>query len=312
MMHVCFSRWPARAGLAFVSRMKLQIWLVAAVLAAPRMATAQVEDTVTLGGRTVVTWQPAGRSAVGRPVVIFSHGLGGCPTQSRFLTKGLATRGYLVIAPLHGDAGCMSMKRKSAPAARPPYPFSQPARWTDDTYADRVADVRAIVAALPASNLGADRSRLAIAGHSLGGYTALSLGGAWTLTRMPDVKAVLALAPYAAPFLAHGTMSDFSLPVMFQGGTLDDAITTTIRKRGGAFDEASGPKYFVEFRGARHSSWGNRPNAAHAAMLTYAAAFLDRYVRGDTDEDVLERKLPGVAELRGPGSSRVSTAEPRP
>lgn len=282
--------------------MKLRYWLLAVALAIPIAADAQTEDTLSLGGRRVVVWEPAGRAPVRRPVVIFSHGLGGCPTQSRFMTKGLAARGYLVIAPLHGDAGCM--KRKSSRAVRPPVPFSQPARWTDATYANRSADVRAVVAALPASRLGADAdlSRLAIAGHSLGGYTALSLGGAWTLTRLPDVKAVLALAPYSKPFLAHGTMSDVSLPVMFQAGALDNDITSAIRKRGGAFDEAAGPKYFVEFAGARHSSWGNRPNTSHDAMLAYAAAFLDRYVRGENDGDVLESKLPGVVELRGPGA----------
>jgi predicted dienelactone hydrolase len=284
--------------LAFTGGMRLHHWLVAAALA-PSLAAAQVEDTVTLGGRSAVVWRP---SATGRyPVVVFSHGLGGCPTQSRFLTKGLAARGYLVVAPFHNDAGCG--RRKVAP--RPPFPFSQPARWSDETYADRIADVRAVVAALPSSPLGsiADASHLAVAGHSLGGYTALSLGGAWTLTRMPGVRAVLALAPYAAPFLVHGTMSDFALPVMFQSGALDDGITDEIRKRGGAFDEARGPKYFVEFSGARHSSWGNKPHAAHRAMLAYAAAFLDRYVRGESGEDgVLRSKLTGVAELRGPGS----------
>jgi predicted dienelactone hydrolase len=283
--------------------MQLRHWLTAAALAIPTLAGAQVEDTVSLGGRTSVVWRPIQRGAAKHPVVIFSHGLGGCPTQSRFLTEGLAARGYLVIAPFHRDAGCG--KRKVAP--QPPFPFSQPARWSDDTYADRIADVRAIVAALPTSGLGAtaDLSELAVAGHSLGGYTALSLGGAWTLTRMPGVRAVLALAPYAAPFVAHGTMSDVSLPVMFQSGALDDGITSEIRKPGGAFDEARGPKYFVEFKGARHSSWGNKPHAAHDAMLTYAAAFLDRYVRGESDDDdVLTSKLTGVVELRGPGSQR--------
>ena len=283
--------------------MKLHHWLLAAALAEPSLVAAQVEDTVALGGRTVVVWRPTDRAPTHHPVVIFSHGLGGCPTQSRFLTAGLAARGYLVIAPFHRDAGCG--KRKAA--AQPPVPFSQPARWSDDTYADRVVDVRAIVAALPSSSLGtiANPSELAIAGHSLGGYTALSLGGAWTLTRMPGVRAVLALAPYAAPFVAHGTMADFALPVMFQSGALDDGITTEIRKRGGAFDEARGPKYFVEFKGARHSSWGNTPHAAHDAMLSYAAAFLDRYVRGESDEDdVLTSKLTGVVELRGPGPQR--------
>ncbi len=266
-----------------------------AAIAAPTLARAQTEDTVMVGGRRAVVWLPATPGP--HPVVVFSHGLGGCPTQSRFLTSGLAEHGYLVVAPFHRDAGC---GRKVKGVARPPYPFSEPHRWNDLTYADRIADVRAIVAALPSSPLGmqADLTRLAVAGHSLGGYTALSLGGAWTLTRMPEVRAVLAMAPYAAPFLAHNTMSDLTTPVMFQGGSLDDGITTALRRPGGAFDEARGPKYLVEFRGARHSSWGNKPNPSHQAMLAYAEAFLDRYVRGGADTSVLESRLAGVSDLR--------------
>lgn len=273
--------------------------LALAVLLLPRPVHSQ-EDTLTLGGRRVVAWRPSGPGM--HPVVIFSHGLGGCPTQSRFLTEGLAAHGYLVVAPFHRDAGCD--RRRAAP--RPAFPFDAPARWNDLTYADRIADIRAIVAALPSSPIGgsADLSRLAVAGHSLGGYTALSLGGAWTLTRMPEVRAVLAMAPYAAPFLAHGTMSEVAVPVMFQGGSLDGGITAALDRPGGAFDSVREPKYLVEFVGARHSSWGNRPNASHEAMLAYAAAFLDRYVRDARDasdesaDAVLGNRLAGVAALR--------------
>ena len=123
---------------------------------------------------------------------------------------------------------------------------------------------------------------------------------------MPGVRAVLALAPYAAPFVAHGTMSDFAVPVMFQSGALDDGITAAIRKRGGAFDEARGPKYFVEFRNARHSSWGNAPHAAHDAMLSYAAAFLDRYVRGESDGDVLDKQAHRRGRFARAGLAAIS------
>src|SRR5438309_4752637 len=82
------------------------------------------EDTVALGGRQVVVWHPANRT--GRhPVVVFSHGLGGCPTQSRFLTAGLAAHGYLVVAPFHRDAGC---GRKNIRARHPDAPFASPGK----------------------------------------------------------------------------------------------------------------------------------------------------------------------------------------
>jgi predicted dienelactone hydrolase len=269
--------------------------IAALALTLPVALRAQVsEDTLALGGRTAVVWRST--SARSAPVVIFSHGLGGCPTQSRFLTSGLAAHGYVVIAPFHRDAGCLGKK----PPKKPTTPFASPQRWSDRTYSDRADDVRSIVSSLGASPLASavDLERVAVAGHSLGGYTALSVGGAWALMRMPNVRAVLAMAPYAAPFVAHGTLGELTVPVMFQSGALDDGITQTVRRKGGAFDSAGGPKYFVEFAGARHSSWGNKPNAAHQAMLAYAVAFLDRHVRGLADTAVLERRLTGVAELR--------------
>ncbi|MDB4874920.1 MAG: hypothetical protein JWM41_1366 [Gemmatimonadetes bacterium] len=254
------------------------------------------EDTVTLGGREVVVWRPRNVSPGPQPIVIFSHGLGGCPTQSRFMTEGLSARGYWVFAPFHRDAGC----GKPGPTARTPLPFSEPARWNDRTFANRADDVRAVIAALSAAPWSdhVDLSRLAVSGHSLGGYTALVLGGGWPSSKAPSVRAVLALAPYAEPFLVHGTLSGLAVPVMYQGGALDAGITEALRKRGGVYDKTGGPKYLVEFNGARHSSWGNRPNGAHDAMLAYAAAFLDLYVRGSGDARLLTQPMPGVATLR--------------
>ncbi len=274
----------------------------------PRSQAAQ-EDTIVLAGRTVVVWTP-NSTKVRAPVVIFSHGLGGCPTQSRFMTAGLAARGYYVFAPLHRDAGCMH--HVSGPIL-PKHRLNEPNAWGDLTYADRIEDIRAIVDVLgtPEWSRKIDLNQLAVAGHSLGGYTALGIAGGWTVMRMPGVRAVLTFAPYTAPYLAHGTMSDVTVPVMFQSGALDGAITAAIQRPGGAYDELHGPKYFVEFASARHSSWGNKPNAAHDAMFAYAAAFLDHYVRGIAEESVLTAKLPGVTTLCF-SRDRIATSSERP
>jgi predicted dienelactone hydrolase len=260
-------------------------------------ASAQ-EDTVMLGGRRVVVWHPRTTARGPQPVIIFSHGLGGCPTQSRFMTEGLAERGYWVFAPFHHDAGC----GKKGPVARSPIPFDEPARWSARTFSSRIDDIQAIIAALSVAPWSGrvDLDRLAIAGHSLGGYTAIGFAGGWPSpsSKPPVVRAVLAMAPYADPFLVHGTLSSFDIPVMYQGGTLDAGISHSLRKRGGVYDRTGGPKYLVEFSGARHSSWGNKANRAHEAMLAYAGAFLDMYVRGIDAGTQLTRRLPGVAELR--------------
>lgn len=63
-----------------------------------------------------------------------------------------------------------------------------------------------------------DLTHLGLAGHSLGGYTALGLRGAWPSRKLSGVKAILALSPYAQPFIDRRTLSSLSTPVMFQGG----------------------------------------------------------------------------------------------
>ena len=40
------------------------------------------------------------------PLVLFSHGLGGCALQMLFFTEELARHGYIVAAPDHRDAVC--------------------------------------------------------------------------------------------------------------------------------------------------------------------------------------------------------------
>src|SRR3954470_9445885 len=40
------------------------------------------------------------------PLILFSHGFGGCAQQSNTLTQSLADAGYAVLAPNHKDEGC--------------------------------------------------------------------------------------------------------------------------------------------------------------------------------------------------------------
>jgi len=94
--------------------------LALVIVAAP--VSAQ-ERTTALGGRTVVVWRPSGAENERHPIIVFSHGFGGCATQSRFLTEALAERGYWVFAPNHKDARC----GQGGGGARPEEPFGEPA-----------------------------------------------------------------------------------------------------------------------------------------------------------------------------------------
>jgi predicted dienelactone hydrolase len=269
-----------------------------ALLALMLSTRAAAQDRiVSLGGREVAVWEPRAGAPARAPVLLFSHGFGGCATGSNFLKTTLAARGYWVFAPKHADAGC-----GASPVPAPAVPFRYPANWSDATYVQRANDILAVHGALQASAAFAGRidfSRVGYVGHSLGGYTVVGLAGGWSAWgRAPGVRAVLALSPYIEPFLAHGTMSGISVPIMFQGGTADGGITPYLTKRGGAYDSTPAPRWLVVFRGAGHNAWGDRRNGSHDAIIAYSVAFLDRYVRDMPAAPVLTARRPEVVEMR--------------
>jgi pimeloyl-ACP methyl ester carboxylesterase len=253
------------------------------------------QTTAIIAGRQVVIWAPTNGSAP-QPVVIFSHGFHGCATQSKFLMEAIASHGYWVLAPNHKDALCT----RGGGFGRSEEPLGKPEEWTDATYADRGEDIRAILKAL-ADSAGIaqkmDLHRLVLSGHSLGGYTVLGLAGAWPSWKISGVTAVLALSPYAQPFVVHNTLGNLNAPAMYQGGTLDFGITPFVKKRGGAYDLSPAPKYFVEFSGAGHLAWTDLSDKAHSQIVSYSLAFLDHFLSQASD-DPLKQTIPGVSDLR--------------
>jgi predicted dienelactone hydrolase len=235
------------------------------------------------------------------PVVLFSHGFLGMPDQSIFLTEGLARRGYIVAAIAHAD-GLLVKREKPIPAPN----FSDAKSWTEDKFRDRREDLVALLDHLLKENWQTDsawkghvhKTAIGVAGHSLGGYTALGLIGGWEKSKDKRIKAALALSPYAHPYHTQGNLEGVSTPVMFQGGTLDWGITPLVP---GAYKKLAGPKYYLVLKNETHFGWTNlialgktttdAVSSGNAQlMLDYSAAFFDRHVRGEKDEKLLEEK----------------------
>jgi dienelactone hydrolase len=253
------------------------------------------------------------------PLVVFSHGFDGCGTQLVYFTEELARHGYVVVAPDHRDSGCkVDRAFPRFRIRRAETAFRSPGEWSDKNFADRRDDVLRVVRELlsnPELGPRIDPGRLGIAGHSLGGYTALGLAGGWSAWKDSRFRAVAVFSPYAQPFVFHGGLGGISAPLMFQGGTRDIYGTLAVKRVGGAFDSARAPKIFVELEGAGHFVWSmlqcgrgstiaeclaaNRDGSPGIPALVnrYAIAFFDTYLKGASSED-LGRKLQGVAELR--------------
>ena len=266
-------------------------------LTTARIAVGQTQ-WVKVGEREVAVWRPKGAKGVA-PVILFSHGFGGCATQSRFLTDALADHGYWVFAPNHNDARCGPSGERGK-ARGPDEPFRDPERWSETSFADRRDDLRAIMKLIATDTTYSthiDLDRLGLVGHSLGGYTVLGLAGAWPSWKQSGVKAVLALSPYVDPFIVHHTLGGLGSAVMYQGGTLDFGITPSLHRPDGAYDASPTLKYLVVLTGAGHFAWTNLRTDAHARILDYGMAFLDHYVRGQPT-DALTRMETGVSDLR--------------
>lgn len=237
------------------------------------------EQSVVLGGLNVVVWSEPAKGP--QPVLIFSHGFHGSATQSSMLMEAFAKAGYLVFAPQHQDAIYAGSTAKWSERAAAP--FAKEDTWTDATYRDRAEDIRKLIGAIGKDERyrkQADLSRLGLVGHSLGGYTALGLGGAWPSWRMPGVKAILALSPYAKPFILRDTLKGLQAPVMYQGGTRDMGISPSLHMVKGAYELSPKPKFLVEFGGAGHFAWTDLRDADNEAIVAYGVAFLDHYVKG--------------------------------
>jgi len=291
--------------------------LVFLLLFLATLAQAQGVSHVSVAGRDVVVWKPTGAAPdSGYPVIVFSHGFGGCNTQSTFLMEALARAGYLVLAPNHKDARCgraREQEKRWYPGkllgSRPQEPFRKEEAWSDATYRDRAADIEAVLdAALRGKsfqNMAIDSRRIGIAGHSLGGYTALGLAGAWPSWKDSRIKAVLAMAAYCSPYVLKGDLGHMNVPVMYQGGTRDLGVTPTVKRFNGAYDRSSAPKYYVEFDGAGHFAWTNLKKDYQDMIDTYSVAFFNHYLKGKTDPDPLA-PLTGNPPPKGVSHLRVA------
>jgi predicted dienelactone hydrolase len=187
----------------------------------------------------------------------------------------------------------------------------EPESWDETSRADRRADLEAVIDTLLANaefRAVTDPEKIGLAGHSLGGYTAVGMAGGWESWADRRVRAVLAMSPYVMPFQVKKTLGNVRVPLMYQGGTVDVGITPFLVGGKGAYAAANPPAYFVELRGAAHLAWSNcrderttegcLAQVENARLMDeYGIAFFNRYLKG-IEDPILERKNAELAAYR--------------
>jgi predicted dienelactone hydrolase len=149
------------------------------------------------------------------PLLLLSHGSGGNMDNLSWLSSQLALRGAMVLAVNHpGSTSGDSSPRRSVRLA-------ERARDLDAALDRILAD--------PAFAPHIDQSRIAVLGFSLGGATALNLGGAQTDRGLyRDYCARFGDEAVDCTFLAKGGVDPDNLPAEFEGDMRDSRLASVI------------------------------------------------------------------------------------
>jgi dienelactone hydrolase len=190
----------------------------------------------------VTVWYP--RAERRFPLVLFSHGLGGLPSDYADLLRGWAAAGFVVAAPAYPGTSGNAVDRDPLDVV------NQPA---DASYViGRVLALDARAGDPLRGRLATDR--VAAAGHSAGGITTVGL---FTRSRDPRLDAGIVLAGSS---LGMGTgFSGPAAPQLFVHGERDDVVSYAAGKA--AYDAVPWPKALLSLPEGDHllraggSSW---------------------------------------------------------
>jgi len=217
------------------------------------------------------------------PLLMFSHGSCGTPTQSLFFTPFLATYGFVVAAPPHPGNTLQD------------YPACGTPQGQLESFINRVADISFVVDSLLALNEdesspffhGIDAARIGMSGHSFGGQTTLRACAG-------DARMVAGLALAPSLVAIQTIVPTIHIPMMIQGGDLD-TITPFDTNAQVGYDLLSSPKQLVEILNTGHFAFSDvcypflpdcfagtlTQDQAHLYVLRYAVPFLLGRVAAD-------------------------------
>jgi predicted dienelactone hydrolase len=247
------------------------------------------------------------------PLLFFSHGYGGCGFGAVFLCETLAARGWIVAAPDHHDKH--SVKRIKNSKGDEDYDRKEFLEYVRDItesspkdrgkFLYRLDEFEAVLNKLPDLKEFrdiADKKRIAVGGHSFGGYTALGFCGPIKERLNPNIKALLIFSSGACGYLyTQEELSSVKIPSMIFYGEREKkqlrGNVTILDIHNNMFNDFAKPKYLLELKNGSHFSFNNCLKDGWMARLfsgteeqfdvirRYSTAFLERYTAGQLDSE---------------------------
>jgi predicted dienelactone hydrolase len=249
------------------------------------------------------------------PVVAFSHGYSGSPISNDYISalSILASYGYVVIAPFHGDLRFSVLKVEDLSDA-----IALLLHLSDFTAMEalRPLSISAtldLVFAHPQWKGHIDATQIGGFGASMGGETMMLLGGAGLTTSYPGmswkqvtrdlrIKAAVGYVPYfGQPFLPafgrdqHG-LDGIELPFLGISGTAD--TTAPIIEVEIGMSRLAGTRELVALSGVKHGF----DLASTNDIFTWTLTFLDAEVRGNP---ATQKQLSTMGSVAGGGDDSV-------
>jgi predicted dienelactone hydrolase len=268
----------------------------------PSLAVATVEevwhDTSRNRDVPVKIYYPA--ADVGRcPVIIFSHGLGGSREGYGYLGQYWAGCGYVAVHVQH--AGSDEAVWKGVPL-RQVAAAMRSATLDPQVALDRAMDIHFAIDRLrdldgrPPLQGRLELSRIGVAGHSFGGWTAMAIAGehqpmVGNILADSRVTAVIAMSAPIPKRLDTATIDRITVPVFCMTGTRDNSPIgeTMAPERRLLFDRMTSPDAcLLIFNGANHMTFSGRrertPDDSRFQKLICEAstAYWDAWLRGDS------------------------------
>lgn len=248
------------------------------------------------------------------PVLVFSHGLRGSPISSDYLEaiSTLASHGYVVLAPFHGDPRFADLEIDDVADAVTLLTHLSDFLAMQSLRPLAVSAALDLLLAHPQWRDHIDPNQVGGFGASMGGETMLLLAGAgltsssglaWRPVGIDSrVMAAVGYVPYFGQWFlpAFGRdqrgLDNVTLPFLAIGGTSDTTAPIAITAQG--MERLAGTRELVALSGVPH-----RFEAAAAGdIFTWTLLFLDAEVRGNP---AARKVLSSTGSVAGGGDDRV-------